>query len=177
MGHGDTPLQHSNWASPHRCSTASWNVWTSSLLKSVISVWNRFPRPEQPCVCVTSLPRGGWPGPCSGRQWFPPAPRQCQECCSHLPSFLAHLGRSGMAGGFGLVELAGSAENRTQICCLSLSGSICYCSAPALFIFIPPHAWLEAQVDEFSIQVVNMLQPPHVSSCCFRHIYKLVLNI
>lgn len=67
-----------------------------------------------------------------------------------------------MAGGFDLVELPGSAENRTQICCLSLPGSICSCSAPALFI--PPPAWLEAQVDEFSIQVVNMLQPPHMFS-------------
>lgn len=60
-------------------------------------------------------------------------------------SFLAHLGKSGRAGGFDLVGLTGSAENRTQISCLSLSDSICYCSAAALCIL--PHAWLEVRVD------------------------------
>lgn len=75
-------------------------------------------------------------------------------------SFLAHLGKWWMTGGFDLVELTGSIENRTQISCLSLSGSICYCSAAALFIL--PHAWLEVWVDEFPLQGVNMLQPPHM---------------
>lgn len=43
-------------------------------------------------------------------------------------------GLVGATGGFDLVELAGSTMNRAQIPCLSLSGSICYCSAAALFI-------------------------------------------
>lgn len=74
-------------------------------------------------------------------------------------SFRAHLGESGMAGGFDLVELMGSTGNRTQISCLSLSGSICHSLAAALFIL--PCAWLEVPVDEFCFQGVNTWQPSH----------------
>lgn len=105
-------------------------------------------RLEQPCVCV--LPFAShkcWPHPCS--------PAMAVTCPS---SFLAHLGKSGMAGGFGLVRLMGSTESRTRISCLSLWDSICYCSAAVLFIL--PHAWLEVWVDGFPLQGVNM--PPHM---------------
>lgn len=125
--------------------------------------------------CLCYLPAQG-SGDLAPAVWGSDSPLllgSAKNAVSHLPSL--HTGQVRDGRRLWLGRAPRDAENRTQICCLSLSGSICYCSAPVLFI--PPHAWLEAQVDEFSIQVVNMLQPPHIFLLLFRQIYKLVLNI
>lgn len=137
--HGSALIRH------HPVDAVQLQSWSApeSLLKLLVCV------KLLPCVelsnlvfgcCLSMLASGALTG--AARE---AAARPCARVVpSHAmavicPLFLPGMpGLLGVTGGFDLVELAGSTVNRTQIPCLSLPGSICYCSAAALFIL--PHA-------------------------------------